>query len=65
MQLIFNFFFTKIPVFHGKMQILVNMAFLYIIFSLFSQVYTEGAGEGIAAVKIIGPGGTIIPTTNR
>ena len=29
------------------------------------QVFTEGAGDGVASVKIIGPGGVVIPTTHR
>ena len=29
------------------------------------KVFTEGAGEGDASVKIIGPGGVITPTTRR
>ena len=29
------------------------------------KVFTEGAGEGSATVKIIGPGGIITPTTSR
>lgn len=28
-------------------------------------MFTEGAGEGVASVKIIGPGGIITPTTSR
>ena len=29
------------------------------------KVFTEGAGDGVSAVKIIGPGGINVPTTSR